>query len=195
MGVHKQNGEDSQSIFVALALRLFLRGLSVRVGEIPCMFLKTVLHTNTPQTLPLRTAPNALKQPVVAGAGPVKLNLLFAKFQTLGEYLWTVETWLLVNGLEMEVFLTRIALKEQRRKRSNILLGQVKSTNLVFAKFLSQELQIQTCQHFKVMATNFLKTLMNPVVGSFLPKAATCSVVSGMDGYTNYNNCVAKADA
>jgi hypothetical protein len=78
--VHKQNGEDSQSIFVALVLRLFLRGLSVLVGEIPCTFLKTVLHTNNPQISPLLTVPNALKQPVVAGADPVKLNLLFAKF-------------------------------------------------------------------------------------------------------------------
>merc|ERR1712117_1010992 len=117
----------------------------------------------------------------VVGADPAKLNLLFAKFQALGEYLWTVETWLLGGGPEMEVSLTRNVLKEQRRKRSSTLLGQVKSTNLAIAKFLSQELQIQTCQHFKGMDTNFLKTLMNPVVGSFLPKAATCSVVSGMD--------------
>merc|ERR1712117_538580 len=174
----------SLSIFVALVLRLFLRGLSVRVGESPCTFLKTVLRTSSPTTSPLLTAPNALKQRVVVGADPVKLNLLFAKFQALGEYLWTVETWLLGNGPELEVLLTRTVLKKQKLKKSNILLGLVMFTNLVIAKFLSQDLQIQICQLTKVITTNFTKTSMNPVVGSFLPKAATCSVVSGMDTAT-----------
>merc|ERR1712241_1217612 len=168
----------------------FLRGLSVRVGETPCMFLKTVLHTKSPQTSPLLTALNALKQCVVVGVDPVKLNLLFAKFQALGEYLWTVETWLLDNGPELEVLLTRTVLKKQKLKRSNILLGLVMFTNLVIAKFLSQDLQIQICQLTKVITTNFTKTSMNPVVGSFLPKAATCSVVSGMDILTRVTTLV-----
>merc|ERR1712117_41587 len=94
------------------------------------------------------------------------------------------------NGPELEVLLTRTVLKKQKLKRSNILLGLVMSTNLVIAKFLSQDLQIQICQLTKVITTNFTKTSMNPVVGPFLPKAATCSVVSGMDIHTRVTTLV-----
>merc|ERR1712156_636697 len=86
------------------------------------------LHTNTPQTSPLLTAPNALKQRVVGGADPVKLNLLFAKFQTLGEYLWTVETWLLVNGMDMATRIITTVLLKQTLKALSSLLGLPVST-------------------------------------------------------------------